>query len=90
MSDTFKKAFLICTGLAAAIALFAFLSSDTYRAANAGIWLILFGVLYFFLGLILLIPVQTRKAGQAMLLSAITIFVIGVSVCSTAPSGGFH
>ena len=85
MNSTFKKAFWICTGVAVLVALLALGADDRYHWANAGLALILFAALYFFLGLIFLIPKQVRKVGQAMLLCAVTILVIGFSICSNAP-----
>lgn len=89
MNKTFKTAFIICTSIAVLGALLALVSDDRYKLANAGLLLLLFAVLYFFLGLILLIPKQARKAGQAMLLCSVIILVIGFSICSTA-SYSFH
>ena len=89
MNSTFKTAFLICLGLAVLISLLALVSNDQYRFANAGVVLIIGAIIYFFLGLILLIPKQARKIGQAMLLCSLLILVIGASVCSIAPFS-FH
>ncbi len=89
MNSTVKTAFLVCIGLALLVGLFAFAADDTYRLANAGLVLIIAAVIYFFLGLILVIPKQARKVGQALLLCSVIILVIGFSICSAAPFN-FH
>jgi hypothetical protein len=87
MSKQFKIAFLVCVGIAFLIALITLIESSTYGWANAGVWMFLISVIYFFVGLICLIPAQIRPTGQAMLASSLILLIIGFSICSNT---SFH
>jgi len=91
MKQTFKKTILISILIYGFIALAILVSGGRDTAANIGLTGLVLGVLFFFLGLLLCIPKQSREIGKALLLSAGLIFLVGVSVCSFFQSSiNFH
>lgn len=91
MKAVFKKTALVCVGIYAAIALLILLQNDRDSVSMVGLTGLLLGVLFFGIGIIVCIPTTSRPVGQALLLCAGIIFLIGVSVCSVfQPNMNFH
>ena len=81
----FKTTLLICFSLFGFIAICFLLFGDRDKFAMMGISGLLLAVLYFIIGLLACIPKTGRQVGKAMLLSAGTMLLIGISVCSLNP-----
>jgi len=82
MKAVFKKTALICFAIYGAIALLIMLQNDRDSVALVGLTGLLLGMLFFGVGVIVCIPVKSRPVGQALLICAGIIFLVGVSVCS--------
>ncbi len=52
---------------------------------SLGLFLIVAGVIAFFVGIVLVCFESLRKAGLIVLLTGIAMFIIGFSVCSSFP-----
>jgi hypothetical protein len=47
-----------------------------------GMYNFLGGILFFLVGLVLLVPKQTREIGQGILIASGILFIIGLATCS--------
>jgi len=91
MKQAFKKTII------ASLIVYAFISSAILLGGGRdamsmiGLTGLILGILFFFFGLILCIPKNSRDIGKGLLLSSGIIFLIGVSVCSLFQSQvNFH
>jgi len=84
MNKTTKNTLLYALGIPVVISLLS-LASNGPRDFWAVTGLIFLGaaLIFFFLGLLLVLIRDTRQTGQGLLLSGLIIFLVGFSICST-------
>lgn len=84
MNKTTKNTLLLALGLPIAVSLLS-LASNGPKDFWPITGLIFLGaaVIFFFLGLLLVLIRDTRQTGQGLLLSGLIIFLVGFSICSS-------
>lgn len=83
--NQFRKTLIYCFSIYGFIALCLLLFGDKEKFSMIGLSGLLLAVGYFLIGVISIIFSGGRKVGQAMLLAAGIILLIGISICSIAP-----
>lgn len=78
----FKSTVVTCFVIYFIVIVSAFVMNDTEKMANVGLAILLLSLLFFLVGLILLIPKSIREVGKALLICAGVAFLIGLGICS--------
>ncbi len=83
--NAFKKTVLICLSIYAIIGIGIFLFGDTQKITLIGLTGLVIAIGYFFIGLLVSIPKESREVGLGILLSSGIVLTIGISMCTIQP-----